>query len=128
RTNTIIIQDVQTVIDDIRRLFARLDVPVRQVLIEARIVNASTSFSDALGMRWGGAQTFPGAGEGFMLGGSLESNVELFNNIADYNSEVVSAVAGGMSLEEALATTILQGPTFPAALGVDLGVTAAGTS
>ena len=128
RTNTLIVQDVQPVIDDIRRLLIRLDVPVRQVLIEARIVNASTNFSHALGVRWGGAQTFPGTGDGFLLGGSLESNIELSNNIANFNSEIVSAVAGGMSLDEALATTILQGPSFPAALAVDLGVTTGGAS
>lgn len=128
RTNTLIVQDVQPVIDDVLRLMARLDVPVRQVLIEARIVNASTNFSHALGVRWGGAQTFPGTGDSFLLGGSLESNIELSNNIANYNSEIVSAVAGGMSLNEALATTLLQGPSFPSALAVDLGVTTGGAS
>lgn len=128
RTNTIIVQDTQAVIDDVRRLFARLDVPVRQVLIEARIVNASTSFSNALGVRWGGAQTFPGAGDSFLLGGSLESNIELFNNIAEYNSELARAVAGGQTLEQALAATVLNGPSFPQALAVDLGVTTAGAS
>lgn len=128
RTNTIIVQDTQAVIDDVRRLFARLDVPVRQVLIEARIVNASTSFSNALGVRWGGAQTFPGAGDSFLLGGSLESNIELFNNIAEYNSELATAVAGGQTLEQALAATVLNGPSFPQALAVDLGVTTAGAS
>lgn len=128
RTNTIIVQDTQAVVDDVRRLFARLDVPVRQVLIEARIVNASTSFSNALGVRWGGAQAFPGAGDSFLLGGSLESNVELFGNIADFNSALASAVAGGQTLEQALAATVLTGPTFPQALAVDLGVTTAGAS
>lgn len=128
RTNTIIVQDTQAVIDDVRRLFARLDVPVRQVLIEARIVNASTSFSNALGVRWGGAQTFPGAGDSFLLGGSLESNIELFNNIAEYNSALATAVAGGQTLEQALAATVLNGPSFPQALAVDLGVTTAGAS
>src|SRR5690606_25094903 len=38
RTNTLIVQDVQVVLDEIRALLAHLDVPVRQVLIEARIV------------------------------------------------------------------------------------------
>jgi type IV pilus assembly protein PilQ len=98
------------------------------VLIEARIVNASTSFSNALGVRWGGAQTFPGAGDSFLLGGSLESNIELFNNIAEYNSELARAVAGGQTLEQALAATVLNGPSFPQALAVDLGVTTAGAS
>ncbi len=128
RTNTIIVQDVQTVIDDIKSLLARLDVPVRQVLIEARIVNAATSFSDALGVKWGGSQNFPEAGDQFVLGGSMESNIEAQNNLADYSVAIAEAVAGGTPLAEALATTILEGPTFPGALVVDLGVDTAGAT
>ncbi len=71
RTNTLIVQDAPVVLAEIRSMLERLDVPVRQVLIEARIVNASTSFSDALGIRWGGLQTFPGFGDEFLLSGSL---------------------------------------------------------
>ncbi len=128
RTNTLIIQDVQPVLDDVRALIARLDVPVRQVLIEARIVNASTTFSQALGIRWGGAQTFPGSREQYLLTGDQSSNIELSNNIAEYNSAVASAVAGGSSIEEALATTTMNTVTFPDALVVDLGVVGAPTS
>jgi type IV pilus assembly protein PilQ len=73
RTNTLIVQDVQAVLDEIRALLVHLDVPVRQVLIEARIVNASTSFSKALGIRWGGERSFVGAGADFTLSGSLEA-------------------------------------------------------
>jgi type IV pilus assembly protein PilQ len=122
RTNTLIIQDVQEVIDDARALIARLDVPVRQVLIEARIVNASTSFSQALGVRWGGAQTFPGSRESYIMSGSQESSIEFGNNLAEYSSEIASAVAGGTSIDEALATTTMNTVTFPDALLVDLGV------
>jgi len=128
RTNTVIIQDVQTIIDEIKRLLAKIDVPVRQVLIEARIVNASTSFSSALGIRWGGAQTFPNFGDQFIIGGSMESVIELQQGIAEYSSAIASAVAGGTPLQQALATTVLSGPTFPGALAVDLGITAAGSS
>ncbi|HWK55494.1 MAG TPA: type IV pilus secretin PilQ [Hyphomicrobiales bacterium] len=52
RTNTLIVQGEAAAIAAAEALLARLDVPVRQVLIEARIVNASTSFSRALGVRW----------------------------------------------------------------------------
>ncbi|MEY4640863.1 MAG: hypothetical protein RLZZ227_857 [Pseudomonadota bacterium] len=122
RTNTLIIQDVQEVIDDARALIARLDVPVRQVLIEARIVNASTSFSQALGVRWGGAQTFPASRERYIMSGSQESSIEFGNNLSEFNTEIASAVAGGTSIEEALATTAVSTVTFPDALLVDLGV------
>ena len=71
RTNTLIVQDIESVLDNVKALLVQLDVPVRQVLIEARIVNASTTFNKGLGIRWGGAQTAPGAGDSFVLGGQL---------------------------------------------------------
>ena len=128
RTNTLIVQDVQSAIDDIKGLLARLDVPVRQVLIEARIVNASTSFGKALGIRWGGRQMFPGAGDRFTLSGNLNSSVELGNNLSDYNNGVASAVLGGASLQQAQVDNPLQWPTFPDALVVDLGLDGAPSS
>jgi len=54
RTNTLIIHDTQTVINNIKRLIARIDRPEKQVLIAARIIEASNSFSRDLGVRWGG--------------------------------------------------------------------------
>ena len=124
RTNTLIIQDVAAVLEDVRDMIRRLDIPVRQVLIEARIVNATTSFSDALGVRWGGGQTFPGASDRFILSGSQEASIEFGNNLTDYSQEVTEAVLGGASVAEALAASTLQGPSFPDALAVDLGVNA----
>ncbi|MGA0805186.1 MAG: type IV pilus secretin PilQ [Pseudohongiellaceae bacterium] len=128
RTNTLIIQDIESVIADIRRLLARLDVPVRQVLIEARIVNASTSFSKALGIRWGGTQSFPAGGDQFLLGGSLENTVNMSANLSAYNAAIAAAVASGVPLSQAIAQTTLVGPVFPEALLVDLGVETAGAS
>ncbi|WP_018624027.1 type IV pilus secretin PilQ [Kangiella aquimarina] len=53
RTNTILVQDVATKLEDVRRLVAQLDIPVRQVLIEARIVTADDGFARDLGSRFG---------------------------------------------------------------------------
>jgi type IV pilus assembly protein PilQ len=53
RTNTLLIYDTAERIQDIRRLVAALDIPVRQVLIEARIVVANDDFSRDLGVRAG---------------------------------------------------------------------------
>lgn len=53
RTNTLLIQDTAAKLDEIRRLITRLDVPVRQVLIESRIVIANNSFTKDLGVRFG---------------------------------------------------------------------------
>jgi len=122
RTNTLIVQDIEGILNEVRALVARLDIPVRQVLIEARIVNASTSFSQALGIRWGGAQTFPRAGDSFILGGSMGSTIEFGNNIVNYNQAVAAAIASGTDPALAFASNTLAGPSFPEALAVDLGV------
>jgi type IV pilus assembly protein PilQ len=53
RTNTLLIYDTAERIADIRRLVAALDIPVRQVLIESRIVVANDDFSRDLGVRMG---------------------------------------------------------------------------
>jgi type IV pilus assembly protein PilQ len=53
RTNTIWIQDTGTKIEEVRELIKQLDVPVKQVLIEARIVEVTKDFTQDLGIRWG---------------------------------------------------------------------------
>jgi type IV pilus assembly protein PilQ len=54
RTNSIIAYQTQTNLDELRRIVAQLDIAVRQVMIEARIVEASVDYSKELGVRWGG--------------------------------------------------------------------------
>lgn len=53
RTNSIMIKDTASSISEIRRLLTRLDVPVRQVLIESRIVIANEKFKEEFGTRFG---------------------------------------------------------------------------
>jgi type IV pilus assembly protein PilQ len=53
RTNTLIVRDIAENLQGVRTLLAALDVPVRQVLIEARIVNVETNVGRELGIRWG---------------------------------------------------------------------------
>jgi type IV pilus assembly protein PilQ len=53
RTNTLLVQDTADKLQDIRRLVQTLDVPVKQVLIEARIVIVSDTFERDLGARFG---------------------------------------------------------------------------
>lgn len=54
RTNSIILTETADKINEFRAVLEKLDVPVRQVLIEARIVTASSNFSESMGVRWGG--------------------------------------------------------------------------
>ncbi len=53
RTNTLLVQDTTAKLDDIRRIVTRLDIPVRQVMIESRVVIANNDFARDLGVRFG---------------------------------------------------------------------------
>ncbi|ROM80625.1 type IV pilus secretin PilQ [Pseudomonas sp. WP18] len=55
RTNNIIAYQTQDRLDELRRIVAQLDIPVRQVMIEARIVEANVDYDKNLGVRWGGS-------------------------------------------------------------------------
>ncbi len=76
RTNTLIIQDVSASLQAIRELVTELDVPVRQVLIESRIVNADESFAKDIGVRFGYSKNSRKGGSlaRDTAGGTLESN------------------------------------------------------
>ena len=54
RTNQLFVTDVPSTLEQVQALIAKLDIPVRQVLIEARIVEAADSFGKSLGVRLGG--------------------------------------------------------------------------
>jgi type IV pilus assembly protein PilQ len=54
RTNQLFVTDISSKLEQIEGLIAKLDIPVRQVLIEARIVEASDTFGRSLGVRLGG--------------------------------------------------------------------------
>ncbi len=57
RTNSIILTDTEEKIAQFRALVEQIDIPIQQVQIEARLVIANTSFSEDLGIRWGGGAT-----------------------------------------------------------------------
>ncbi len=70
RTNQLFVTDIPSKLEQIQQLIAKLDVPVRQVLIEARIVEASDTFNKALGVRLGGGGTGTIDGRRVALGSS----------------------------------------------------------
>ena len=53
RTNTLIVNDTAQNIDKVRKMIDLLDVSVKQVMVEARIVRASTDFTKEMGVKWG---------------------------------------------------------------------------
>lgn len=72
RTNTVFVQDSPTRLEEIRKLLAKVDVPVRQVMIESRIVEAADTFSRNIGARLGVHDT---TGRGIALGSGPGANV-----------------------------------------------------
>ena len=111
RTNSLLVTETVAKLDEFRRLVKLIDVPVRQVLIEARIVVADSDHSEQLGIRWGGGgfvKGVPQAGDDFFSFGGNSATTSGLNN----------AIVGGT------APTI----NFPDALNIDLGVTEIGTS
>ncbi len=71
RTNTLLVQDTAARLEEIRRLVNRLDVPVRQVMIESRVVIANNDFARDLGVRFGvtGSTGATGSNELLVAGG-----------------------------------------------------------
>ncbi|REL31538.1 type IV pilus secretin PilQ [Thalassotalea euphylliae] len=53
RTNTLLVRDTAKSIEDIKRMIDILDIPVRQVVIEARMVTVTDDINEQLGIRWG---------------------------------------------------------------------------
>ncbi|HEY0942410.1 MAG TPA: type IV pilus secretin PilQ [Steroidobacter sp.] len=76
RTNTLLLQDTSERLADIRRLVSTLDIPVKQVMIEARIVIVSDDYRRDLGVRFGANAAFSqGGSDGLgLLGGPLNGD------------------------------------------------------
>ncbi len=93
RTNTLFVQDTPSRLEQVRTLVRKIDVPVRQVMIEARIVEASDTFTRNLGARLGmldrgsatgpAGQNFPGKGDTrATFGGNLDATGFLTSQVA----------------------------------------------
>ncbi|MEQ1484077.1 type IV pilus secretin PilQ [Methyloglobulus sp.] len=71
RTNTLIVRETAKKLEEAKKLIRRLDVPVRQVMIEVRIAQASSNFAKALGVKFGVAKVgFLDSSKVFGVGGS----------------------------------------------------------
>ncbi|MCW9058862.1 MAG: type IV pilus secretin PilQ [Gammaproteobacteria bacterium] len=103
RTNTLLIQDTAQKLEEIRRLVTRLDIPVRQVLIESRIVIANDDFAKDLGVKFGFSH--------------METN--------EINTAVGGALGGDLAVSPGFGSTIFEipGGSENESLMVDLPVT-----
>jgi type IV pilus assembly protein PilQ len=77
RTNTLLLQDTADRLADIRRLVATLDIPIRQVLIEARIVIVNDDFTRELGVRSGYTNIQSNGRDGALITGGSAPGVDL---------------------------------------------------
>jgi type IV pilus assembly protein PilQ len=70
RTSTLFVKDTASVLEEVRKLIKQVDIPVRQVMIEARFVNAQTNFSQSIGGKLSMPnKATPGVGTGTPVGG-----------------------------------------------------------
>ncbi len=81
RTNKLLVQDTVEHLDAILAMVQELDIPVRQVLIQSRIVLASTNFKLELGVRFGVTRNYNASdGSQRVMSGSSEATRQLINN------------------------------------------------
>jgi type IV pilus assembly protein PilQ len=92
RTNQLIVTDVPSILERVQEMVAKLDIPARQVLIEARIVEASDTFGKSLGVKFGSAdlRAQRGGDGGYSVG---SDNRVVFGT--SYGNAVASSGAGG---------------------------------
>jgi len=106
RTNTLFVKDTPTNLEQVRKMIAQIDIPVRQVMIEARFVNAQTNFSQSIGGKLGYTGPKPAAGTGTPIG---SGNQALLFPTANLNVPSVTAYGGAtLQLFNASASKILQ--------------------
>ncbi len=104
RTNQIFVTDIPSKLEEVSQLIAKIDIPVRQVLIEARIVEATDTFGRSLGARLG-----------FRSGNGTENNIVAGGSLSQPNS------AGGIANTNLVNLPALpQGGNDPATFAVSL--------
>lgn len=127
RTNTLLVRDTIASLEEIHRLVGSLDIPVRQVLIESRLVIANSSYNKDIGTRFGVSRDTLGAdttGSGSQFSGTLEGTTDLVNNAgleipSSLNVNLPAAPASGTAASFAMSFVKL-----PFGTNVDLELSA----
>ena len=127
RTNTIIIKDTVDIIEEAKKTVAQFDTPVKQIMIEAKIVDASDTFSRDLGIQWNNSTSVSSNNEGNLtasqdaldftangemgMGGSFSTNTPdgWASNIGISFARLSSDGLGAITLDAALAIAESEG-------------------
>ena len=105
RTNTLLIRDTAKSIEDIKRMITVLDIPVRQVVIEARMVTVTDNIDEEFGIRWGvtgtdGEYTNSGTISGANAANRISGEIPSLDDRLNVNLPV-SAAAGSIAFQVA---------------------------
>lgn len=112
RTNQLFVTDVPSKLEQVQQLIQKLDVAVRQVMIEVRIVEATDNFGKSLGVKLGASdqRAARGGDGGYQVAGN---NRVVFGN--SYNDAVMSSGGGsGSDLKQTVNGTFVNLPATPA--------------
>ncbi len=113
RTNTVIVKDTAEHLEEIRKMIAILDVPVRQVMIAARIVIADTDFAQEIGVKFGVAKRGDlSGGKTFGIGGrgtesDIDGNQTVTSTLVDLGARAINTHPVG-----ALGMTLARGADY----------------
>ena len=103
RTNTLLVQDTADKLEEVRELSRKLDVPVRQVQIESRIVTASSGWTEELGVQWGATKIRSETTLSGSLPASNDLNAQIGSGTTDLSDSLnvslpVAGAAGSFGL------------------------------
>ena len=130
RTNQLFVTDIPSKLEQVQELITKLDIAIRQVLIEARIVEAEDTFGKSLGVKWGGSDLtgIRGGQAGTQITGGANGGNRLafgpsYNAVSGITGETAGGSGGGQLIS--LGATGLGGYS-PASIGVSLFSSIAG--
>ncbi len=133
RTNTLLVKDTNSSLNNVRQLLTELDIPIRQVLIESRVVIANDDFSKELGVRFGISHDSLGAnssGDGVTTAGTIGSSGGTSGLINDTGNLVSTATDGlnvNMPVQNPAGSIALAMTSLPLGTLLELELSAAQT-
>jgi type IV pilus assembly protein PilQ len=118
-TNQVFVRDTSAVVEAIREVIRNVDIPPKQVMIEARIVEASTGFANSLGMRLRLSSAQELGQGGYQVPGTNNTRVALgttsgFSNVDTYGAPTAPALARS--------TTNIFAPSYSLASAANIGL------